>query len=466
MTVVRKAPAPKTAALAAYVMLLASEKGPENLSAAERGELLELSRKWAEKEPENSFWRQYAAVLEFADGNFAHARRDWVRASKSLQWNDYQSARLDEIHQGMVKEWRHEFAWLDASTSVERSIFNAQLIATLSRELLTTVPPEEDLEFRVASVSNGLLIRENSKSLASAAFGRQIIENSYKKNPGTDTSIHRLITARYEFIAELRKVGLVKEATEVEKTFSSNDTWLGITEPDQAEEIWRMNSGAAILSANISSGIFLSGICGIALFWGNRFLSKVAPFKFITEPWHIVSAAAIAGSLAYAYSRLIEVALFTSSVIAIQAFRVERTRKVEPEEIGLLFPFIASVIGLGVTATTVMAWLQASQAFRYLGPVTFEPNSVINVTDWGLISFVALLLPLLFARIWHWVLRVPAELLAARFVARTALTLAWTGFVGAAISTPICAVIDHHYQADILKMRQNEPKVYWDATGH
>ena len=126
--------------------------------------MVELTQIGAANEPDNAFWRQSEAVFQERLGNIEVSRESWKIASLARTWDDYQTAHREKLIDDLETEYGRRLAWHVAVAKSLKSSTASRSLLAFARRLHTEEEQAHDLELRLATLRNGVLLRDGSRS--------------------------------------------------------------------------------------------------------------------------------------------------------------------------------------------------------------------------------------------------------------------------------------------------------------
>ncbi|HRK22954.1 MAG TPA: hypothetical protein PLX06_14145, partial [Fimbriimonadaceae bacterium] len=222
--------------------------------------LIAVSTAAARGDPDNAFWPQMRAVFQWNAGLEREAVESWKQAANALQWNDYQSQRLEAVRSSLSRRNGGPMGWHFLTAYYERSLAPARTIEWIARLFFLRLKLEdkEILELRVATVRNGAALRDGSRAVAVGGYGVKLIEYSCApfgaQNPRVTP--REQILSLDALIASLRTSGMEQSVDVVDKAFRDNDAWFALTQPANAVESARRLAGYSILTATLPGLLF------------------------------------------------------------------------------------------------------------------------------------------------------------------------------------------------------------------
>lgn len=422
------------------------------LVAAKEGERLD---------PQNAFWPQMIAALQFQLGQPDEAKRSWIRASVQNRWYDYQTAALLKEQQRLADDFGAEQSWQYAYVYHQRSGSAISMIDSYSRSILRSakVDDKDGLLLRTASVLNGHLLRQGCQSIPLGTVGAIIAENACHP-PDLDMAPspnrHKLHLARVSMQDRLRRMGREDLADQVAHVYREADGWDAFVDPVQANEEINELSFLGIFLVLLPGLVIPIAAVAIPLWLLGQALRKV-------ERIHIVPAA-IAGMLigigVYAITFLPLAALATFLCSLFLSVTPKRERA-SADDLGPMFSFTAGtlafvflllagsfVIGISAPAVSVFPYLQVPQEY-------FGGSGVLLA-----LSMIVLAMILLVAPLFAVALRVATPTVLGLALRKFSSFLAYLSLMLVVIGTPLCMYFDRQNSESLKRLVVNEPVYY------
>lgn len=433
---------------------------PENLKS-----LIAVASAAARGDPENSFWLQMKAVFQWNAGQEEEAVASWKQASLALHWNDYQSRRLEAVRQELAREDGGGMGWQYATAYYQRSMAPARTIEWVARLFFQKLrlSTEEELSLRVATVRNGRLLRDGSRSISVGGFGANLVEYSCAPIGAQSgrSSPREQILSLDALIASLREEGMEDAVAEVDESFRTNDAWFALTQPVQAMENARRTSGWSILSST-APGIFF-GLAAVGLLiWALAWLFETVPvLQKIIGPPYAPAIGVLAGVSLYVLTEIVLAAIAVALCFGFLSYEPTRTRKKIPEQMRLGFRWIVRTLAVLFVAMLGSFWLGLTTPAEELVPKLGLPLEVFGGNS-IFISLAVLVLSLLLltAPSWAIVERIPTPIATVRTFREFASAVVFGGLLAGIVATPVAVFADNQIQDSMSKILANEPAHY------
>lgn len=467
---VRRLDDPTTAPDAAYVVLVAAEaeQRKEELKAADFTRLLKLVRYWRREDPDNAFWPQMESLYLLRLGREDEAEQAWIAAGKCVRWDDYQTVRISRLVDGLAAESGTEMGWHWAYAYERRSPAIRRLLLRHARGMRDRheADTRQGLEVRLATLRNGVLIRDGAKSNATGLIGMEIVElSSYPPRFAIEVSQKKLILARQALANRFRAEGRLEDAARTERGFRDNDAWLALVRPDVIPERADEVAWLALMTGTLP-GIALSIALLGTLIAGVGWLVERSPraqVVFATPVAPVVGL--VLAVLTYLGTELVFPSLWVVLCLTFFAFAPEHTRKIEPRDLGPFFRFTLVVLGLAWVGLIGLFLLGLTTAgvrlLPYLGvPPEYTGGSMRLLGMSGIVFGLVLLT----APAWGIVQRFAPPRLAGLAMREFGIGIAVFGLILAILAGPAAVLLDDDVREEMSQLAQNEPLYSQNAS--
>lgn len=447
-------------------------EGAGRLRSAEHGrsedvEKLLVVAEWAGRtEPNNAFWPQAGAAILSALGRRKEAEASWLKASRATNWDDHQTDRLKLVVADLKNHSGAGSSWQVLVAHSLRSLGMAQAIERYARSLVNEhdMATHDDLAVRYATLENGKLMRDGSRSWGILNIGADITEMaSYPRNIETDPTRKSLVLARTSFIDALRKAGLLDDVDNVDKAFKSNDGWIYLIRSVDAKERFKQLALASVLTTSVPSALLCVALVA-ALLWlaGGLLLRRPALQTIFRLPWAPLLGL-VSGILIYASLHLALLACAAATMFAFVAFDPERHRTRPSEDLGPFFRFMLVMIAAVLTGLIGALCVGVCSPGIYLLPLLgVTPDYLGGSGALVALSCITLGLLLLVAPAWAIVRKVSTSWVLALGLRDLGKGL----FLGAATLSVVCAVAAMYIDDGLNKrgtyILDNEPVYYYN----
>ncbi|MFN3684482.1 MAG: hypothetical protein ACK41F_11205 [Fimbriimonadaceae bacterium] len=305
-------------------------------------EALEAARTANRAEPSNAYWAQMQAVFHQALGEARRARQAWEAAARSRRWNDLQTEELLERAELASRAHGVRQAWAMMAAYPVRSTDSVAALKSFAKVVQRQygIRGESNLRFRIATVANGRLVRDGSRSLRLAALGSDILEMAtYPPTMSSFPSQRALLIARYDLINATREAGMEEEAAGLLRSFQENDGWntlLASVDPIAKAQQVALGS---LMTAVLPGALAMLAASGLAL-WGTGWLliRDARARRLFSPPW-VYAMGVLAGVAVYHQLRLWVPALAVAAAFAFLGFGPSRVRRSGDADLGPLFGF-------------------------------------------------------------------------------------------------------------------------------
>ncbi|MBI5708079.1 MAG: hypothetical protein HZC36_13945 [Armatimonadetes bacterium] len=459
-------PVPKTLSDAAtWVLVGVSSRwtGKSEQRASLRSMSL-VAQHFAEEDPDNAFWLQSAAYFQVLMGDGTGAQNSWIRASNKVRWQDYQSVKLLSIARELQQEYRGPFAWHYASLLTLRPTRPAFASEWLAKYLLTrsSLPEKANLGLRMATLRNGVLIRDGATSLESANSGVRMIEYASMSAPVLTTySPKRLALARFDLINRLRDAGLPDEANLANSEFLKNEAWSAIIQQDDPRLEEESLVAKSVLAATAPGAGVLLAILGLAIALLGRVFARsewVAQNYRRPVPEAIGLVVGLSAQLATGYWLL---SLALTLCFAFSGLRPKRVRSKPPKYLGPFFRFTVMMLGVAASLLTgLFVGGMTAPAYDALGSGTFAFEVLRGQTLPLWLAALTASVLLLVAATWAIVMRIPTHVVLGTSVFEFGATVLCVGALFGVVLAPVAVSVDRDSERALRKIVLNEPNYY------
>ncbi|MEJ5169655.1 MAG: hypothetical protein WHU10_01580 [Fimbriimonadales bacterium] len=336
-------PQERTLETAGLLRMRAAElRNPEARTRRRLREALRAAQEAGRRESGNAFWPQMQAVFHQALGEARPARTAWETAARSRRWNDLQTEELLKRAEDAAAAHGIRQAWVLMAAYPLRSTDAVAALKSFARIVQRQYPirGESNLRLRIATVANGRLVRDGSRSLKLAALGSDILETAtYPPTMASFPSQRALLIARYDLINAAREAGLQEESLWLLRSFQENDGWntlLASVDPiAKAQQI----ALASLLTSVLPGSLAMLAVTGLLLWLvGWLLVHRVGARRVVSPPWVYVMGV-LAGVAVYHQLRLWVPAVAVAAAFGFLGFGPTRTRKAQDEDLGPLFGF-------------------------------------------------------------------------------------------------------------------------------
>lgn len=411
----------------------------------------EIAKQGAEREPTNAFWFQAEAVFQKALSNDDAAIAAWKKASRLPAWNDHQTERIKDVLKDLSAESGRELAWHHAAASSTRMHQFPRVVYSLGTNFATS----PSLEMRYATMRNGVLLRNGSRSQQGARLGHDLVEAAAIGGRLTAVRPRKEVFDRFKFVTDLDQAGLRAEAKTAGQQLSDNEAWKALVVSAEGDENFeRMCWQAALVSSLPGSllavSLFGAALMGLSLllrpdYKACNLVAKLAP-----------AIGVVAGAGYYAWTGLAVAAVFVTLVIAGHAIRPPHLLGGTPANLSFSFSATNTTLGAiagGFLATQLSYWTPGTLAMSQL---TEAPLTAPPVTAAVLVFALSLAGSLAWA--YHW--RRHAVAIGAKAILHFFAGMAISSVVCAVMATPVCISLDRSLSDDLGKLALNAPAYY------
>ncbi len=300
----------------------------------------------ASLDPDNAFWFQMKAVFGLSLKERDRSRTDWLRASKLPRWDDLQTQRLLDFRR-RLEQSVGPGAWTACVVYPKRSSAPSQAIEGFARDIARTTATSDvqGLRLRHATVLNGKLMRDGARSMLVAERGVATIElASYPSNLISIDSPRKLLLARTELYNALLARKMDVAATETDRTFRDNDSWLGYPTSEEASQDYAGRAWTAFGLIVAPALLLLAAGIGWLLTILAWLLSKTSRWEVLIGPPWIVGLGLIAAIVVQATTRSALTTIVVTAATTFLVFAPHRTRSNPIFDLGPLHGFLTVIL--------------------------------------------------------------------------------------------------------------------------
>ncbi|MEX2244194.1 MAG: hypothetical protein WD716_10155 [Fimbriimonadaceae bacterium] len=463
-------PEPRTLEDASLWVVTALERdfSGRDLSGDDALLLVEVVQAAAERDPDNAYWRQSEAIFQRELGNDDAALRAWRTASLAGRWNDYQNERLAKVLEGLGGESHRHLAWHYGLVDTRKSSVVPRAVLSFARQTLRG-DASGNFELRLATLRNGKLVRDGSKSTEGADFGVETIEvaaystitalHGYQGSGGSITP-RALATARDDFV-KLAATAEPRVGAEISEAFRDNDGRAAFINPVETEEHSKLLILLSVLTAGLPGALVTIGVIGAAIFIAGWLLGRSRFLqRFLTPPWTQVLGVGL-GALVYWATRLFFPALWAAVSLGSFGIRRDEERQAVPSGMGPAYALTVALLAVGFSLLLAFYFVTRSLPGEYLlEPAGITTAFVLN--EFAILSLATVVasLALVTASVWGFLARVPPERLAGPTVAKFGTIVCLGCFAAGVLLVPFAIGIDRSAGDSLSKIFQNEPTYY------
>ncbi len=458
-------PIPENTLQASLWMQSGAERLAEGkkIEPADLERLVQVAEGSARGEPQNAFWLQMDAVFLWELGRKEQARQRWEHASRASSYNDYQSRRLDRLMRELEAYDGGPMAWHAAAAYYRRSTATARTVEWLCRGLFERDirRSADELALRLATVRNGRLLRDGSRSIAVGVYGAEMVEFSCAPVGVPRSSPREQILSRYALVNALREAGLRQEATETDGAFQSNDAWLALTRPTRAIESAGTLAGIALSTAVVAGVCLGLSLLGLGVF-GLASLMEAHPKlqRFLSPPW-TPGIGLLLGVCLYVQTGLILAAAAVTLCFAFVAFEPTTPRKSPPHR--MRFGFRFAVIVLAVCFILLLGGFWAgltAPAYEIVGHLPIHVDLFGGNTILPSLAVLVFSMLFLAAPGWAIVDRISTPFAIVQTLREFGRRVFWIGFLASLAAAPAAVYVDNQVRSTLHALVANEPAHY------
>jgi hypothetical protein len=490
----RALPPPTTPAAAAEWLSVGAEKLRRGISLS-KGEirtLLAIDDEASQVRGDNAFWAQMKAVLLSKMGRGEEARRAWVEGGNCTSWDDFQTSRLLRDRNDLVERIGWNQGWTYGYVFFARTDAAAAEIQRYAQRLVsnTSIESNSDLLLRYATIRNGSLLRDGSRSIKVGTHGWEMVElASYPKSLSGIHSPKRIWIAETTFTSRLRQLGYADQAKQAYDAFLNNEGWLALTgaaTPDASSEgtpsasnsMWRWFSENENPDDNLRDlclvSVVLAGLPGAmavcsflslgCLAVGTVLQRRLEAIRFFPT-WTVSLAAFAVGALVLWQTKLWLAAVSVGLAVQFLAIGPSAPRVRKSDDLGPLFGFaIFSIWLIGLCAFGLYL-VATSVSANTIGPLLGPAGEYLSSSQIFLaVTAIVLSLIFLITPLWAIVRRYGTPDLLALGLRRFGTTGAIGSLAACVILGPFAVFGDKIVSNELLKIVQNEPIYYLNAA--
>jgi hypothetical protein len=430
--------------------------------------LLEVVQATAVLDPDNAFWRQAEAIFQWRLGNHDAALRAWETASLAGRWNDYQNSRLDAVLDGLARENGRNLGWHYGLADSRKSHVVARCVLAFSRQALRG-ERAHDFALRMATLWNGRLLRDGSRSIEGSLLGVDVIDLSAyaplqrpiaHAGPSGPVSPRMLTTARDDLLRAVHE-RLPEQEQLVKDVYRENDARSAFIRSGDTDPYKRLLVLTSVLSATLPGALVAIGLIGAAIYLFGWAVGRARPLqRVLTPPWTQILGVAI-GLGVYFSTGLFFPALWAAVSLCSFGIRRDDERQAVPAGLGTAYALTIAILAAGFALVLALYFVSRSAPGDYV----FEEAGVISgpvLSEWALVGLAGVVasLALVTAPVWGFLARVPAERLAGPSLARFGAAVALGCLAAGVVLAPVAIGVDRAVGDQLSKIYQNEPTFY------
>jgi len=446
---------PNTSDGAALWVRLFESKVLERLTIEQREQdsLVQITRKFALIEPDNSFWKQSEAFVLQTQGKNAEATKLWIVAANDSNWDDHQSSlfQLILVSSRLIAEE-------EASLRPMRSDVTTQCALRLARHLLDISwnSPQLRDPIRFATVENGETIRKHARSLSQMKIAISICDAALLPPRSLAPSGHRvLLIARIDLANQADQFGSLQIKRNIEKAFLENDS---------ADALASRESSQSFFDSLFVESRYIDHFpssCLLALVWlpilvVASWLRKIATQLDAKKPGRGTFLLALVTLILVTIAGFSLAGLALVLAIIFSGLTPSRLRKAPPPRLGPLFEVFCAVFAASFIVVGV--WLCAnfgSDSIILGGKMFNRPFSTgVNLYE-IILAFIFLVGPL-----WAYAQKTSTSHVLDQTFKTTGHVLLTCSLLAAVLSVPICVYQDRAISQQLTQIAQNEPDYY------
>ncbi len=430
--------------------------------------LIEVVQAAAEVDPDNAFWRQSEAVFHSQLGNEGAAMDAWMTASLASRWNDYQNPRLNVVLDGLAGESGRNLGWHYAFVDSRKTPVVAQSILAYARHALRG-ERMQDLDVRLATLRNGRLLRDGSRTYDGSEMGVELIElaayctlrerRGFVGSGGPLTP--RLIATARDDLITVVLASKPEVETEVRDAFLENDAREALISPATIESQRSRLVLVAVLFSTLPGALVTIGIIGAAIYLFGWAISRSKLLQSVlTPPWTLILGV-VAGTAVFLSSGLFFPSLWAAVSLGSFGIRRNDERQAAPSGLGSPYGLTLGILATGFSLVLALYFVSMSQPGEYLmSDAGLIGAPLLNEGALASLATVVASLALVTASVWGFLSRIPPERLAGPSLAKFGAAVCLGCFAIGVALTPIAIWVDRSVGDALLKIFQNEPTYY------
>jgi len=461
-------PPPTTIVQASLWMQLAAHRilGHEKLSPKELSTVMAIAKAGAAKEQNNAFWPQMEAIFCIDGGDLAHAIEAWSMAANCQSWNDHQITRLMDDRAAIVDMTGVTQSWQLAYLYYARSDDVAYCLRAVARAILSNADynKPDGLTKRYATLLNGELLRSHAHSSRSSISAMEIVDLTTSPSDAVALPVTpKTIWAGQDQV--LRNLTSVLHqpdwAATAQKIFKENEAWRALTVHDSNAEQSELLALGTVLSSSVASAVIVVAVVGLFVWSIGRLVAwRLARAKAIT-PYVAAGIAISLGGLVEALTRYFPAAVAAALCAGFLIVAPDRSRKARPNDLGPMFGFTATLLGLICSSMFMIYLVGSTPAANAIFPNLGVPSDYFDKPLMAGLAAVSFGLVLLMAPIWAVVHRLGTPHVLALSLMRFGGFLAVMGLTLSIVLGPMAVYADRRLETAFDELVRNEP-VYYD----
>ncbi|MBL8060567.1 MAG: hypothetical protein JNK63_07635 [Chthonomonas sp.] len=453
---------PKDKREAAFFLIIASREltNPKGLNDREAKYAQSVATTYGDLDPENSFWRQMAAVFSRSVGNQDQMNEQWLLGADGSRWEDGQNQRLLSIGRELESEYQSTLSWQKAVLAQERNEFHANAISGVARTIRPSEPKDTDIRF--ASLLNGQLMLEGSRSMSIGATGVQIMrEASFSGQSLPTASYAQSLRQRQNFLNALRATKGPEISAMAESLYLNADSWTSVVNTASNREDRRNREFLSALAASLPGPFVYLSLAGCLVLLASWLIGfhRISHRLFSYPVAPILGL--VLGVVVFASTRMLWPALWAVLSLAFFVFQPSAIRSQQPSRLTSQHRLLIYVMGVILALCFVLFMMGLGAPMRALAssfgvPQEYQAGSSL------LLGLCLLMLSIVVfsAPVWALIVRHDSVQLLSVALRELGRGLALTGIVGSVMAAPIAVWIDRSVSDPIEKTLLNEPNLY------
>lgn len=410
---------------------------------------LDLSRRGATQEPDNSWWLQSEAAFYTALSQPKPAMEAWRAAASKPRWDDHQS----DWFLSRFPSDAGAPAYVYAVVKDLQSPASSQLIKNSAAALYAYCAESklDVLSFRCATLTNGGLMRKGAKSIAVMMNGIELSDSVlFPPNSIVPAGHHEMLIARLQLEEQIQQAG-ISMPMPADTVFRENDAEAALTSSTDPKAEFLQLSRRAAAAASLPGALLLAAFpAALLLILAAAFR---ACFTFIRD--RLTASGVFVALIAVAAGFLVPLAPALTLILSAMfgTFSPKNARSRPPDDLGPLFRFTMLLFGVGWTAVGAWLFVMLSPPGRWLLIETDRSPVYRAAGAWALLASGLLVC----GPLWAYAQRVRTHAVLFRAASLTAASACWSAVVLAVILTPLCVYVNSTAGSRLQKIASNEP---------
>jgi hypothetical protein len=418
-------------------------------------------------ERRNAFWYQMAAVIHDYEGDDERALAYWLKAAEHDVWQDFQASRLLHAVDDLRPDHR-PMAWQYSAAYYQKSTATAEAIYRYASKLMSLIEPvtNEGLKIRTATMRNGALVRDGSRSIENLHIGIEIVDLAALPVIVEPTSKQvALIRARSKLMGLLRDRKMQEELDLTVKQIAEQESKNAFFPLQLTRDRAALMALASVLTNGIGGVLLALALAGAA----SRLFGEVLTRYSGKEPILTWAPLAILGGVlcfwVFSITLLPVAALAVLAGTLFLAFtpRFERTR--HPLNLGTRFSFAVGLVTVVFIIFFSIFLISLSTPSLAIMPSIspFFNKLIQNGVPLGM-ALLTLLTLLMISPLFGHSQKIATSTVLGLTLRRFGRGLLLVGLAGTVLVTPLAVYVDRQVGNTLRDMISNEQAKLW-VTG-